>query len=176
MVCTNVGPNQNQNIALVRYNSDGSLDSAYGSNGIAVIDLGFNERNLAMALDGSNRAMVVGGSQTPFVARITSEAAQPADISGRTITAAGVPISGATVILTNAQGQQQYTLSSHFGYYGFAQVFSNEIYTVSVSKKRHRFQPSSQTITLLNSLDGLDFVGNTSSDTFTETIGKGPKK
>lgn len=165
-----------QNIALVRYNIDGSLDATYGSNGIAVIDLGFNERNLAMTLDGSNRAMVVGGSQTPFVARITSEATQPADITGRTVTAAGVPVSGATVILTNAQGQSQYTLSSHFGYFSFTGVSSNEVYTVRVSKKRYRFQPISQTITLFDSISGLDFVGNTSSDTLLEEKGKGPEK
>jgi uncharacterized delta-60 repeat protein len=147
-------------IALVRYNLDGSLDTTYGNDGKSVTDIGFTVNNLALALDGSDRAMVAGLSQTPFVARFTSEATAPADIAGRIMSTNGMPISGATVVLTDARQQSRSALSNAFGYYGFSGISSNEVYTVSVSNKRYRFQPPSRQLTLLTSLTDVDFVGD----------------
>jgi uncharacterized delta-60 repeat protein len=158
------------NLVLVRYNIDGSLDTTYGSNGKAVFDFGFAENNISMALDSSDKAVVAGQSQTPFVARITSEAAPLVEVGGRVTSINGMGISTATVILKNSNNERRYALTNAFGYYGFSGVSSNETYVVSVSNKRYRFQPSSQSITLINSIANVDFTGNTGSETLVDPV------
>ena len=76
----------------------------------------------------------------------------------------GQGIGGATIVLTNSQQQKRYALTNAFGYYAFPGVSSNEIYAVSVSNKRYRFQPSSRSITLLGSVADVDFTGNPGSE------------
>lgn len=163
-------PGNTNDLVLVRYNVDGFLDTTYGSNGKAVINLGFSDSLSGMALDSADRAVLAGTSQTDqtqmaFVARITSESAPLVDLGGRVTSVNGSGISNATVVLTNAQQQKRYALTNAFGYYGFSAVSSNEIYTVSVSNKRYRFKPSSQSITLMSSITNLDFTGNPGSET-----------
>lgn len=162
-------------MALVRYNFDGSLDSTYGSGGKAVIDLGYGDVIRALALDGSNKAVIVGGAQLNLVARITSDYAPLADVGGRVTSTSGQGISNATVILTNANNERQTALTNAFGYYIFSGVSSNETYTVFVSAKRYRFQPPTQTITLMNSVSDLDFTGNPGGS-LTEIRGTGDEK
>ena len=49
----------NQNCALVRYNQDGSLDDAFGSNGIAITDIS-NEMGNSVALQSDNKIVLAG--------------------------------------------------------------------------------------------------------------------
>jgi uncharacterized delta-60 repeat protein len=66
------------NFALVRYNSNGSLDNTYGSNGKAFIDLFTNDLANDVVLDSSGRAVVVGETDGYFtVARILGGSAAP---------------------------------------------------------------------------------------------------
>jgi len=54
--------------ALVRYNTDGSLDTTFGGDGISTVDFnsGSNDRASEMALDGQGRAVLVGSSDGAF--------------------------------------------------------------------------------------------------------------
>lgn len=156
-------PDFTQDIALVRYNVDGSLDTTFGSNGKTTIDLGFSESVKRMVLDGSDRALVFGRSQTAFVARFTSEAAPLVDVGGRATSTNGQGISNATVFLINANNERRNAITNGFGYYIFSGVSSNETYTVFVSAKRYRFQPPTRSVTLMSSVMDLDFIGNPGS-------------
>ena len=163
-------PDNSQDIALVRYNIDGSLDTTYGSNGKVVIDLVFSEGNLSMVLDSSDRALVFGRSQTAFITRFTSAAAPVVDVGGRATSTNGQGISNATVFLINEHNERQSTLTNGFGYYIFSGVSSNETYTVFVSAKRYRFQPPTRSVTLMSSVLDLDFIGNPGSTSLVERV------
>ncbi len=68
--------------ALVRYNSDGSPDTTYGTGGKAITDLFTNDLANAVALDSSGRVVIAGESDGQFtVARILGGSASPNVIS-----------------------------------------------------------------------------------------------
>jgi len=61
------GSYSNYDFALARYNSDGTLDSTFGTSGVATVDFGSNDGNdhdyaFAIAL-GANDKLVVTGRQ-----------------------------------------------------------------------------------------------------------------
>lgn len=155
---------------LVRYHFDGSLDSTYGSGGKAVIDLGFNDLIDAIALDASNRAVIVGAAQMNLVGRITSDHAPLVDVGGRVTSTNGQGISHATIYLTNENNERRQALTNAFGYYLFSGVPSNETYTVGVSAKRYRFQPPTMSVTVMNSITDLDFTGNPGSQSLADKV------
>jgi uncharacterized delta-60 repeat protein len=75
-------------VAVVRLNSNGSLDSGFGSGGQDVLDLGAYSYALAVALQ-SNGSIVLGGSQAPglqvpnaLIARLTSSGALDTSFAG----------------------------------------------------------------------------------------------
>ncbi|MEW6527710.1 MAG: delta-60 repeat domain-containing protein [Spirochaetota bacterium] len=56
----------NADIAIVRYNSDGSLDTGFGTNGIVITDINSNSKDYARSLAiQSNGYIVVGGDTAP---------------------------------------------------------------------------------------------------------------
>ncbi|HEV7646349.1 MAG TPA: hypothetical protein VGO50_20615 [Pyrinomonadaceae bacterium] len=164
-VFASVGPGD---MRLLRYNTNGSLDSAYGSGGQAVIDVGSNEYINSVALDGSGRAVVVGYSYSTtstLIARVTAEQSPLVDVGGRVTNSFGQGISGVSMVLSGANGGSRYALTNGFGYYVFPFVSSNEIYTVSTSSKRYTFLPEAHTVTLLESVLNVDFTGTPNENT-----------
>lgn len=158
-------------LALVRYNPDGSLDGTYGLGGKAVIDLGANDRVGGLALDASDNAIITGSGYRFFIARITSDFAPLVDLGGRVTSTNGQGIGNAQVVLRGQNNNRQNALTNAFGYYIFQGVSSNETYTVSVSAKRYRIQPPTRTITLMNSVADLDFVGTSGSESKGVVVG-----
>ena len=51
----------NYDIGVIRYNADGSRDSTFDGDGIALIDGGYNESSGDLTLDGSGRIVIAGG-------------------------------------------------------------------------------------------------------------------
>lgn len=49
-------------ILVARYNSDGSLDSAFGSGGIVTTNLGFNDGATSVALQADGKIVIAGGA------------------------------------------------------------------------------------------------------------------
>jgi uncharacterized delta-60 repeat protein len=71
---TQVGTNDL--LAILRYNSDGSLDNSYGTGGITVANFGEDEQDFgrALALDQLGRAVIAGGANDKFgVIRFTGD-------------------------------------------------------------------------------------------------------
>jgi uncharacterized delta-60 repeat protein len=61
------GVGNSGDFAVVRYNANGSLDTAFGGDGISTVDFGSsNDQANGMALDGQGRAVVVGTSDGRF--------------------------------------------------------------------------------------------------------------
>jgi hypothetical protein len=82
-------------------------------------------------------------------------------LSGRVTTWDGRGISGANVIVTNAfTTETRSVITSPFGYYTVDGLESGFFYFVRVSAKRQKFVESVKTVTLNDSVDGLDFVAN----------------
>jgi len=81
-------PSTSTDFAVVRYNSDGSLDSGFGSSGIAITDFaGDSDQPAAMQLTSDGQIVVAGSSIVNglpqfAVARYTSSGALDASFSG----------------------------------------------------------------------------------------------
>jgi uncharacterized delta-60 repeat protein len=57
----------NADFAMVRYNTDGSLDNSYGNGGKVIVDVsGFTDLGIAIALDPIGRAVVAGEANGLF--------------------------------------------------------------------------------------------------------------
>ena len=63
-------------------------------------------------------------------------------VGGQIRTAAGDPISKATVLLIDTLGRTRTALSNGFGYYSFEDVAVGESYVVSATAKRYTFNPT----------------------------------
>ncbi len=159
-------PATTRDLALARYNPDGSLDNSYGAGGKSVIDLGYTADLLgAMDLDSAGRAIITGVSYNFFIARITAEQAPLVDVGGRVTNTFGQGISGLSMVLTGPGGISRYALTNGFGYYVFPFVSSNEEYEVSISSKRYTFLPEAQTVSLISTTFDVDFTGTPNGDT-----------
>lgn len=85
--------------------------------------------------------------------------AASAQISGRVLTAEGIGIRNVRVVLTNAMtGETLYTISSSLGYYSFEGVPVGQVYILSVSAKRFKFNPDTMFISFFGDLTGADFI------------------
>jgi uncharacterized delta-60 repeat protein len=159
-------PDDIRDLALARFNPDGSLDSSYGAGGKSVIDTGYTADFIAaMALDSTGKAVITGVSYNFFVARIMADAAPLADIIGRVTAPNGQGIGNISMVLTNEETHiSQYAITSPFGYYVFSNLPSNGSYTVSTSSKRYSFAPESQTFSLIESVSNIDFVGTANNN------------
>jgi len=56
----------NDDFALVRYNTDGSLDLTFDSDGFAINNLGSNDDGYALAIQGDGKILVAGSSGPDF--------------------------------------------------------------------------------------------------------------
>lgn len=54
----------NENVAVARFNSDGSLDTAFGGSGTVVTDFGNNENGNDVAVQADGKIIVIGKSYT----------------------------------------------------------------------------------------------------------------
>jgi len=77
IVVAGASENANYEWFVQRYNTNGSLDSTYGDNGVRIVNFGSgtNEFAYAVAIDSSRRAVVAGDAGGVFgVARLLQDA------------------------------------------------------------------------------------------------------
>ena len=79
-----------------------------------------------------------------------------AAIGGRISNVKGRAVSGASVVLTDANGNTFTARTNGFGYYRFAEIPAGGTYIINARHKSYRFTP--QIISLTGDLDGVDFV------------------
>jgi hypothetical protein len=51
-------------MAVARYLADGTRDTSFGSNGVVLVDFGYEDVGRGIAVDASNRIVVTGYVQT----------------------------------------------------------------------------------------------------------------
>jgi hypothetical protein len=87
---------------------------------------------------------------------VVRAASNDAAIAGRVLSAAGQPVSGATVTLVDTTGQTRTARTSSLGNFRFAELTVGQTYTVSVSAKRYTFAP--QTVSVTGDAVNLDLI------------------
>ena len=149
-------------LALIRYNGDGSLDTSFSGDGITTIDIGGFAYVFAMAPYSSNRVVAAAqGANNFLAARIWLEAvptAAPVSVSGRVTDVYGRGIRGARLTLADAQGVNRYATTNSFGYYTFVGVQAGEGYILSASAKGHTFADPVRYLEVNDQLAGVDFT------------------
>ena len=83
--------------------------------------------------------------------------------------AAGAPLAGVSVSLTDSQGASVSTRTNNFGRYSFANVTAGEIYVVGVASKRYAFATSSQAVNVESAVENVDFTADSGSFRLDET-------
>jgi uncharacterized delta-60 repeat protein len=163
---TNTG---NANFVVARYTPEGLPDPSWGSNGIAVTDLGGGSEAVNAVLIQPDGAVVAGGEGdlgSPGQRRLTllrffgdtfAPTAASVSVGGRVSASNGRAISMARVTLTNASNGESWTaLTNAFGYYQFPEVLAGETYFLEASHKRYKFE--SRVVNVLDELADVDLV------------------
>lgn len=100
------------------------------------------------------------GQQSTGTLTITAPTAAPADIGGRVLSSDGRGIRGALVRIRSADGTVNLSvITNSFGYYTFPAIATGVTYVISVSSKLFRFSPSSIVYDHLDTISGLNFIG-----------------
>jgi len=87
--------------------------------------------------------------------------AAPATVSGRVLSAGGMPLMGVSVVLTDAStGVTRSARSNTFGYFVFDNCVTEDFYVLRVSSKRYGFSTTTRSFTLFDNLSGMDFVAD----------------
>jgi uncharacterized delta-60 repeat protein len=96
-----VSTGSTSDVALARYNPNGSLDTAFGTNGIATVNTGAtNEVVNGIIVDGSNNVYVAGNAgNNLFAARITSAGVLDTTYGTNGVTTSPGPAGSATASL-----------------------------------------------------------------------------
>ena len=93
---------------------------------------------------------------------IFAPSAANVSVSGRIITADNRGLAGATVSLTDVEGNIRRSRSSSFGYYSFGDIEAGRTYVISVNSKRHVFSP--RVITVAEDIAGVDLIAVDTSE------------
>ncbi len=111
--------------------------------------------NTATVATATTDAVVANNTASATVTVLAPTAAS-ATISGRVLTSKGRGLPGATVVLTNQNGEVKYAVTNSRGYYRFADIEVGEDYFLSVKSKRYVF--ATQSISFIEELTDIDFM------------------
>jgi uncharacterized delta-60 repeat protein len=147
---------------FARYNVDGSLDTSFSGDGIAMIDLGGFEYVYAMAIYPNNRAVIAASGPNNFLtARVwlnVLATAAKVDLSGRVADTRGRAVSNVTLTLTDADGSSRTATTNTFGYYRFQKVEAGQSYVLHATSKKYAVEDPIRMIEVTDEMDEIDFV------------------
>ena len=149
----------NRNFATLRVNEDGSLDPAWGFNGITSISLGEYDSFGSLAVDPLGQVILAGQrGDLLALARLQGDLATVsfAVVTGRVLDTNWQPVNRATVSMTDPSGSVRTAQTNPFGYYRFEDVRVGEAYTFLAKSKRLRFTP--RLVTVAGDLNGVDLI------------------
>jgi uncharacterized delta-60 repeat protein len=150
----------NYDFSFVRWNSDGSVDNIFGTNGKTIVNFGNTEMVSGLALDPLGRATFAGRANTVLITgRLRSENQPLVNVAGRLMSVGGNPIANVVVVMQDENLNTRFVLSNGFGYYNFTGVPVGATYTISLSSKRFTFSPESQTVGVTDAVLDIDFLG-----------------
>ncbi|MDQ4122885.1 MAG: carboxypeptidase regulatory-like domain-containing protein [Acidobacteriota bacterium] len=145
----------NGGYSLFRFKPDGSNETTFGTLGSRQgIRYGTITSASAMTTQPGSKIVVVGrdlanSNNNFFAARFTALEPTAASVSvgGKVLSSTGRAIFGATVYLTDREGNTRQTTTNSFGYYRFHDISVGETYVLNVFSKRYAFVPQLMTIT-----------------------------
>ncbi len=147
------------NFALTRHNTNGGLDTGFGTGGKLTTDFNNSiDRAHAVVLQPDGKIIAAGLSGSDFaLARYVVASAPAVTVSGRVTTPDGRGLRNAVVAIIDSLGVRRTATTSSFGLYSFDNVVTGETYIISVSSKRYRFAP--RNLLVNDNLRDVDFVG-----------------
>jgi hypothetical protein len=122
-------------------------------------DLSMNTSSSALGISDSNVIVGTGVFNGAVHAYAMVPVATNVTVSGRVLTAGGLPIRNAIVSISGGNlpaGTK--ALSASFGWYSFPGLESGQTYTITVSAKRNTFAQSSRMITPQTNVSDFDFI------------------
>ncbi len=133
-----------------------SLRLLHGEGGV------FVDRTTEHIDNGGGDRYVCGvtDSLSPFTMAFLNPTAANVSVSGRVLSSNGSGIANVTVSMTDTNGSVRTARSGSFGWYRFDDVEAGRSYVVSVSSKRHTFQPPSIFISVEDELTEVNFVAD----------------
>ncbi len=165
---------RNGGFAMMRFDSNGVIDSSFGTNGLLITPMGDQDAKSAIVSLAwqSHRKLVATGSigypyppGTPTLGFARTEVGivrysiddAGLKVSGRVVTPNSLPLRNTIVALVDSQGVRRIATTGSFGLFEFDNVTQDAIYTISVSSRRYRFAP--RTIQPATNLVFGDLVG-----------------
>lgn len=176
----------NQDFALARYNTNGSLDTGFGSyaydaydaksflSELALISIGKitipigggDDIARAIAIQSNGKLIVAGYANNGIfddfaVVRLNTGFAPTAanvNVSGKVFGSNGMAVNQAIVMITDNHGNTRTAVTNPFGYYCFEDVEVGQTYIFKVFSKRHQF--ALQVITVNEQTDSLNFTAD----------------
>jgi hypothetical protein len=145
--------------AVTRGNgSTGSKGALNASNSVlgTVINGG---GGMNFSFDATNSQLVVSRPSENIVtlSRPLGPTAASVSVSGRITYGKGFGVSGATVSLTDSQGNTRNVLTNNFGYYRFEAIAAGATYVLNVFAKRYQFEP--QVLNVAEDVEDFNFNG-----------------
>lgn len=87
--------------------------------------------------------------------------AASASVSGRVMTADGIGIRNARIVVTgNSLVEPRVVTTGSFGYFTIEGLQTGETYVVTVNSQRYTFQTPSRVISLVDNIVDMDFIAN----------------
>ncbi|MEJ7623011.1 MAG: hypothetical protein WKF34_03380 [Pyrinomonadaceae bacterium] len=148
--------------AVVRYNTNGTLDTSFNGTGRVVTPIGPNgNRANSVAIQSDGKIVAAGQSNNglnhDFALVRYLTASNSVTVGGRVLTPGGLGLRNAIVSMVDSQGIRRTVTTSSFGFYSFENVSTGQTYTLTVSSRRYRF---SARVTQVNGdLANVDFIG-----------------
>lgn len=93
-------------------------------------------------------------------AKFAAPTAGTVSVGGRVMTAAGMGIPRARILITDSSGNTQTAISNAFGYYSFTNVLSGGDYTISISARGYNFTQPSVFVNVVDNIEELNFIAN----------------
>ncbi len=117
----------------------------------------FDSNRPPQMVDATIGFFKTGNSMTVRIQGPAPAVASNVSISGRVTNEGGRGLGGVYVSLTDSGGNTRISLTNPFGYYGFSNVLSGQMYTIGASAKRYNFPPPAM-VTVNDNITNLDFV------------------
>lgn len=117
----------------------------------------FDSNRPPQMVDATIGFFKTGNSMTVRIQGPAPAVASNVSISGRVTNEGGRGLGGVYVSLTDSGGNTRISLTNPFGYYGFSNVLSGQMYTIGASAKRYNFPPPAM-VTVNDNITDLDFV------------------
>ncbi len=146
--------------ALLRLNTDGTLDTTFSGGGITTTSFANNFDGItdfAIQSDGKIVAVGFAENQIGDIDAAMARYLTSVSVSGRITAPDGRGLRSTIVSIIDSLGVKQTATTSSFGFYTFDNLRPGETYLIVVNSRLYRF--ATRSLTVNDNLTNIDFVG-----------------